>query len=116
MQQAIFIVVAILTAVFVQLYHMNKLNKKFIDNNQYFRNDKYWTAERFSILSSLVFIIIFSLGFPYAVIKYHIDDLYQIIAYALSGGIGNGAFIYFLGRSDRYLKKQIDNQTNTNNE
>jgi len=111
MQHAIFIAVAFLTAVFVQLANMNRLNRKFIANEQYFNKRKYWTAEKFSILGTMTFIIIFCLAFPDAVIQYEINRLLQFVCYALAGGVGNTIFSYFLGRSEQKLKRMIDEKT-----
>lgn len=113
MQTIAFIIVAILAAVFVQLGNMNKLNRKFTENNQEFRNDKYWRAEKFSILGTLCVIVIFCIGFPYAVIEYKLSTLIQFLSYAIVGGVGNSVFIYLLGRSEKKLKNLIDKQTNT---
>lgn len=107
MPQPLLIAIAFLTALFVQLMHMNKLNRKFISNDQEFRRDKYWNAEQFSILATIVWVVIFCLGFPYAAVEYNFSDFMQIIMYALAGGIGVAAFSYFLSGSEKYLKKQI---------
>jgi hypothetical protein len=111
MQQATLITISWLAALFVQLANMNKLNKKFIANEQEFKRQKYWNAERFSILGTVVFIFMFILAFPSAVIKYKISDFIQFICYAVAGGIGSVIFTYFLGRTGAYLKKQINDRT-----
>jgi len=110
MEQSIFVIIAFLSALFVQLANMNNLNRKFIENDQCFRKDKYWRAEKFSIFGTIVFIMIFCLAFPEAVIEYKISRLIQFFSYALAGGVGSVIFSYWLGRSEKFLKRQIDNK------
>jgi len=116
MPQPLLILIAFLTALFAQLMHMNKLNRKFISNDQVFRRDKYWNAEQFSILATIVWGIIFCLAFPYAAKEYHFSDFTQILLYALAGGIGVAGFSYFLSGTEKYLKKQINDRLNSDNQ
>lgn len=111
MQQATLIAIAFLSALFVQLGLMNRLNKKFIANEQEFKRQKYWNSERFAILGNIVFIFMFILAFPSAIIMYKISAFMQFISYALAGGTGSIVFAYFLGRTGAYLKKQINDRT-----
>lgn len=111
MQQATLIAISLLSALFVQLGLMNRLNKKFIANDQEFKKQKYWNSERFAILGNIVFIFMFILAFPSAIIKYGISDFMQFISYAFAGGGGAVVFEYFLGRTGSYLKKQINDKT-----
>lgn len=111
MQQAALIAIAFLAALFVQLGLMNRLNKKFIAHDQEFKRQKYWNSERFAILGNIVFIFMFILAFPSAIVKYGISNFMQFISYALAGGTGSIVFAYFLGRTGAYLKKQINDRT-----
>lgn len=114
--QVILIAIAVLAALFVQLLHMNQLNRKFVKNGQQFRRDKYWNAERFSILATLVFLTIFFLAFPTAVKKYNLEEFTQIILCALAGGIGVASFSFFLSGSKKYIQDQIKQRLNINND
>jgi len=112
MQEYLPIIVSCLAALFVQFRNMNKLNRKFIENGQFFKRSKYWAAEQFSIYGTIVFIAIFCITFPSAIAQYKISMLMVYVYYALAGGIGNAGFTYFLGGSEKKLKSIIDKQLN----
>lgn len=106
------LIAGLLGLVFVTLAKANGLKKDFAVANQTFVWRKFWDGEIIGIAMSLVFITLMAITVKEWIgIKPQFENFVTII-FALGGAIGSYAFLLFLGRSKRYIRKIVDEKTN----
>lgn len=106
------LIAGLLGLVFMTLAKMQSTKKDFATANQPFVSKKFFEDELIAILMSITFIAIMAFTVKEWMNISTKATEYVTIIFALGGAIGSWAFLLFLGKSKKYIRKIIDIKTN----
>lgn len=107
-----YLAAGLLGLLFVTLAKASSMKKDFEVANQTFVFKKFIKDELIAISMSFIVILLMAITIKeWVKVSPKVSD-YVTIIFAMGGAIGSWAFLLFLGKSKRYIRKIIDEKTN----
>jgi arginine exporter protein ArgO len=107
-----YLLAGLLGLLFVTIAKASSMKKDFEVANERFVLKKFLENELYAISMSVVTILLMAITInEWVLISPKVSD-YVTIIFALGGAIGSWAFLLFLGKSKKYIRKIVDEKTN----
>lgn len=107
-----YLLAGLLGLLFVTLAKASSTKKDFEVANEKFVLRKFLENELYAICMSVVAILLMAITIQEWVQVSPKVSQYVTIIFALGGAIGSWAFLLFLGKSKKYIRKIVDEKTN----
>ncbi len=107
-----YLLAGLLGLLFVTLAKASSMKKDFEVANEKFVFKKFLQGESIALAMSIVVILLMAITIQEWVQVSPKVSQYVTIIFALGGAIGSWAFLLFLGKSKKYIRKIVDEKTN----